>query len=276
MLKYHIKGMAYDEFSMTIFSRINRFPKNLVPCFETKDSDIDLILWLDDEILTCNEYSKYNYATLTESAAIVPQTYEKFANNFDSIIQNFNMIFTHSRELVNMHEKIKWIPATATWIQEPHVREKSKKISMITSTKNWAVGHKKRMELASSLSGKVDLYGRGINEIEFKEQGLDDYMFSIAHENANYPGYFTEKILDCFSTGTIPVYWGDPSIGEVFNTDGIILLDGKFDPEALTEDIYYSKMDAIKENCEIVKNNFMMVEDYIYDNYLKDLDDDLS
>ena len=33
----------------------------------------------------------------------------------------------------NMHEKIKWIPATATWIQEPQVREKSKKISKYVS-----------------------------------------------------------------------------------------------------------------------------------------------
>lgn len=275
MLKYHIVGMAYDEFAMTIFSRIERFPKNLVPSFETTDFDIDLIIWLDDHILQCNEYSKYNYGTLTESAAIVPHTYEKFANNFDSIIQNFNMIFTHSRELVDRHEKIKWIPATGTWIKEPAVREKNKKISMVTSAKNWAVGHKKRMQLIETLSGRIDLYGIGFHQIEFKEEGLDDYMFSIAHENASYPGYFTEKILDCFATGTVPIYWGDPEIGKVFNTDGIILLDDNFDPESLTEDMYYSRMDAIKENCEIVKNNFMMVEDYIYDNYLKELDGDL-
>ena len=57
---------------------------------------------------------------------------------------------------------------------------------------------------------------------------------------------------------------------QVFNTDGIIMLDDKFTIESLTLDLYYSKMDAVKENCQIVKDNFIMVEDYIYSNYFKE------
>lgn len=264
--------MAWDEYAMNIFSRINRHPKNLKPSFDINDFDIDLIFWLDDYILQCNEYSKFNYAWITESAGIIPHTYERFANNFDSVISNFNMIFTHSRELVKMHEKIKWIPASATWIREPSIHKKTKKLSMVTSAKNWAAGHKKRMNFVQNMEGQIDLYGIGFHEIKYKEDGLNDYMFSIAHENAQYPGYFTEKLLDCFATGTVPIYWGDTTIDTVFNMDGIILLDDNFNPDDLTEEIYYSKLDAVKENCEIVKNNFMLVEDYIYDNYLKEID----
>ena len=36
------------------------------------------------------------------------------------------------------------------------------------------------------------------------------------------PGYFTEKLLDCFLTRTVPVYWGCPDIYEYFDLDGII------------------------------------------------------
>lgn len=275
MLKYHITGMAWDEYAMNIFSRIDRHPKNLTPSFDDTDFDIDLIFWVDDYILRCDHYSKLNYAWITESAGIIPLTYQMFANNFESVIDNFNMVFTNSRELVAMHEKIKWVPASATWIRDPKIHKKTKKISMVTSAKNWAVGHKKRMNLVQQLEGKVDLYGIGFHEIKYKEDGLNDYMFSIAHENANYSGYFTEKLLDCFATGTIPIYWGDPDIGQVFNTDGIIFLTDDFDPDSLTKEMYYSRMDAIKENYEIVKNNFMLVEDYIYDNYLKELDGNL-
>lgn len=276
MLKYHITGMAWDEYAMNIFSRIDRHPKNLIPSFDSSDFDIDIIFWVDDYILRCEQYSKLNYGWITESAGIIPLTYQSFANNIDSVIDNFNLVFTHSRELVDMHEKIKWIPASATWIREPQIHKKTKKISMVTSAKNWAVGHKKRMNLVSDLEGRVDLYGIGFHEIKFKEDGLNDYMFSIAHENANYSGYFTEKVLDCFATGTIPIYWGDPDIGKVFNMDGVILLDDSFDPDMLNEDMYYSREYAIKENLEIVKNNFMLVEDYIYNNYLREIHGDFS
>jgi isopentenyl phosphate kinase len=44
-------------------------------------------------------------------------------------------------------------------------------------------------------------------------------------ENSIYPKYYTEKITDCFATGTIPIYYGDRSIGEDFDMNGIIFMD---------------------------------------------------
>ena len=48
------------------------------------------------------------------------------------------------------------------------------------------------------------------------------FKFSIAFENTSYPGYATEKIVDSFAAGTIPIYWGDPRIGETFNTGAFV------------------------------------------------------
>ena len=53
--------------------------------------------------------------------------------------------------------------------------------------------------------------------------------------------YFTEKLLDCFATGTIPVYLGAPDIDKHFNKDGIINLADEF---YISEELYYSKMNA--------------------------------
>lgn len=36
--------------------------------------------------------------------------------------------------------------------------------------------------------------------------------FAICYENAVYPNYITEKILDCFLGGTVPIYIGAPNI----------------------------------------------------------------
>lgn len=275
MLKYHVTGSSWNEYALSIYAKINRHSKYLMPSYDSNDFDIDVVFWVDNYIVECPTYSKLNYGWLTESIPVVPQVYEKFVNNFNEVIDNFNLIFTHSNELIEFHEKLKWIPASCTWIIDPQIYPKTKKLSIVTSAKNFVPGHSKRMETVARLQNSMDIYGNGFHPIEYKEDGMADYMFSIAHENANYSGYFTEKILDCFATGAIPIYWGDPDIGKVFNMDGIILLDDEFNPDMLTEDLYYSKMDAIKENLEIVKNNFMMVEDYIYQNYLKELDDNI-
>ena len=48
------------------------------------------------------------------------------------------------------------------------------------------------------------------------------YRFSIAAENACFPGYTSEKILSCFQAHTVPIYWGDPTISEEFNTKAFI------------------------------------------------------
>ena len=131
-------------------------------------------------------------------------------------------------------------------------------------------GHQNRLSWAQKLQGKVDFYGRGFNEIQSKEEGLVDYMFSIAIENASYESYFTEKIQDCFATATIPVYYGSPDIGKFFNPKGLITLTDDFDASQLTEEVYYDKLEAVKENLEIVKD-FLINEDYIYKTYLQEL-----
>ena len=56
--------------------------------------------------------------------------------------------------------------------------------------------------------------------------------------------YFTEKLLDCFATGTIPVYLGAPDIGKVFNIDGIITLSDEFD---ISDEVYYIVSDKCTE-----------------------------
>jgi len=45
-----------------------------------------------------------------------------------------------------------------------------------------------------------------------KPATMAEYKFSLCFENAIWPGYVTEKIFDCLSVGTIPVYWGAPDI----------------------------------------------------------------
>ncbi len=87
-----------------------------------------------------------------------------------------------------------------------------------------------RKELFERLSEykPVDSGGRYLNNLPDGQPVLDKYEFekqykySIACENASYPGYHTEKLVEAFAAGTVPIYWGDPEVGKVFNEKAFI------------------------------------------------------
>ena len=56
------------------------------------------------------------------------------------------------------------------------------------------------------------------DKLEFQK----GYRFSLAFENARTSGYCTEKILDAFASGGVPVYWGDPSVARTYNPEAFI------------------------------------------------------
>tara|TARA_R100000152_G_C6778201_1_gene208697 strand:- start:359 stop:1165 length:807 start_codon:yes stop_codon:yes gene_type:complete len=205
------------------------------------------------------------YLWLLESKFIKQGLVESIIENRQLVEDTYDTIFTHDQRLLSLGDKYKWVPAQGFWIKEPKIYEKSKMISMISSNKTMCEGHRLRLEWVDRIGDQLDLYGRGFNEIADKEEGLCDYMFSVAIENGQYETYFTEKLLDCFATGTIPVYLGAPDIGDHFNKDGIIDLTDEFD---VSEEIYYNKMDAIKENLEKAKS-MEVLEDFIWNEYLK-------
>lgn len=212
--------------------------------------------------------SKKKYALLLESKDIKQQVIDDVKSNYLHYVRVFDSIFTHNQELIHLHPKFKFAPLYGSWITEPKLYNKTKLVSMICSNKLMCSGHQHRLNWAQKLQEQVDFYGRGFNEIQSKEEGLKDYMFSIAIENSSYESYFTEKIQDCFATGTIPIYYGSPDIGKFFNPDGIICLTDDFDVSSLTAELYYAKLDAVKENLEIIQN-FPINEDYIYKTYLE-------
>jgi hypothetical protein len=212
------------------------------------------------------------YAWNLESRAIFNVDF--IFKNIDSILEKFELIFTSNKDLIDINpNKIKFVPADGTWIENPKLHDKSKILSMITSRKKFTVGQDIRMKAAENIKN-MDLYGRGFKPVEKKEEGLIDYMFSISVENDSYDNYFTEKILDCFATGTIPIYWGCPSIGEFFDERGILFFKNLEElnniVDKLTPDLYYSKMEYTQNNLEKVMD-YLVAEDYMYEKYLKNL-----
>ena len=131
-------------------------------------------------------------------------------------------------------------------------------------------GHKLRHDVIKEFGSSMDVFGRGIKDLPYKLDGLSSYMFSIVIENIKYDDYFTEKIIDCFASGTIPIYWGTNSVKNFFNKDGIIFFNTIEELGDilynLKEDDYFNRMDAIKHNLNNSKE-FILAEDWIFKNY---------
>jgi hypothetical protein len=60
---------------------------------------------------------------------------------------------------------------------------------------------------------------------------------------------------------------GTKKVADYFNPDGIIFFEGNFDVSTLTEELYNSKMDAIKDNYDRVQK-YSVLDDWIFENYI--------
>ena len=73
---------------------------------------------------------------------------------------------------------------------------------------------------------KVDSGGRYLNNVggpvADKFAFESRHKFSLCFENGSHPGYTTEKLVEALAARTVPIYWGDPDVGKVFNTRAFV------------------------------------------------------
>ena len=94
--------------------------------------------------------------------------------------------------------------------------------------------------------------------------------FSVVIENGMIDTLFTEKLIDCFLTGTVPIYWGTPKIADHFNMNGVITFSTMDELGAilakLTEADYSRMTTAILDNFERA-HDYRVAEDWIFSKY---------
>jgi hypothetical protein len=145
-------------------------------------------------------------------------------------------------------------PLWATWnptrlTQPKNVIEflnKKKFCCMVVSNGN----AKERIDFFNRLSKykKVDSGGRFLNNIgspvKDKMDFIKDYKFVLSFENSSYPGYTTEKLIEPMIVNSIPIYWGNPVVGNDFNVNSFINVESisSFD-EAIERIIEVDKND---------------------------------
>jgi hypothetical protein len=141
--------------------------------------------------------------------------------------------------------------------------------SMLVSEKQLTPAHKMRHE-AAKIPG-IDAYGKGVGRyVESKATALRDHRFAVVIENDNTDWWFTEKLIDCFSQGTVPIYRGCPSIGRFFDLHGIIRWNDPEELEAIVESLqpedYDRRRIAIRRNLKLARR-YQCSEDWLTNHY---------
>ena len=211
------------------------------------------------------------YAWLCESSAIIEDTIKFVKENLDDVMSCYKKVFSCDHSLVSMHDRIEFCPSGSNmpWVvDEP--KDKTNLVSIIASGKNTTDGHKKRNACVQHCLNNpgFDVYGRSFNPIDRKEEAMLPYMFSLVYENHCYDKYYTEKITDCFATGTVPIYVGTKKICEDFDCGGIIFYDNPEQLSNLTMDDYNSRIDSVKENYNRVCQ-MKISDDYMFEEVKK-------
>ena len=82
---------------------------------------------------------------------------------------------------------------------------------------------------------------------------MSPYKFSIAFENASYPGYTTEKLYHAMLAGTLPIDWGNPLVARDFN------------PRSFVNAADYPSLDAVIDRVKAIDH-----DDELYRRYMRE------
>ncbi len=145
----------------------------------------------------------------------------------------FQTVFTHRKALIEQGPPFRELPFGCCFIDHEKAFQglfgdaggKDRLLSFVGSVEHELVdGYAFRKDVADYLleSQSCDVFGKGLKPIQDKLEGLSRYAFSIAMENVSEDYYFTEKLIDCFLTETVPVYFGCPSLERYFDPGGFL------------------------------------------------------
>lgn len=242
---------------------------NHFPYCRTDHDDYDLELWNDGKIWEyLDKYSKKASALMIEPRSLQPENYLLLETTYDK----FDTIFTHDSQLLSLLPNAE--PIVYWRGYEINNDPKTKRISFICGDKEMCSYHIMRRKLAEVLKDRVDVLGdwNGGQRVSTHD-AYAPYKFAVIIENYIDDLWFTEKILNCFSNKTIPIYFGAKNIDAYFNKDGIIQVDNIWEiPEVIDEywdyfdEMYLRLKYAIEDNFQRVRK-YLDFEDWFIQNY---------
>jgi hypothetical protein len=177
----------------------------------------------------------------------------------------FNYLFTHNQALLDAIKDSYVMPLASTWIKDYQFPDKTFSVSTLVGGKRMAPGHHLRQKLwfkedkitvpknffLSGSFGGIENYNNN-QVLGSDKKPLFDSQFHICIENVKRRNWFTEKLIDCMVTKTVPIYYGCPNVEDWFDTRGFIIVDSLDDIisscNALDGNTYNKMLPYVEEN----------------------------
>jgi hypothetical protein len=189
----------------------------------------------------CELYADMIPNTPKESIRVLwvmePNEVSGFRQNAITNHEKFDLILTGDKEILSSCPNAKLFPYGTTWIKDFEFSEQKEYcITTLIGGKTQCSGHVLRHSVPekskSITSIPIHLYNsintsfiqlpemRQMKSNLWKNE-LFYSQFHIVIENVTEDNWFTEKLIDCFQTKTIPIYIGCNNIGDYFDLRGM-------------------------------------------------------
>lgn len=198
----------------------------------------------------------------------------------------YNHIFTYHQDILDNFPNSSISISPTTWVSGYISRKKEFSVSSVFGGKHLSKyladleGYNIRWELYTraeeikniprnfylSTNYKIpDIDYEGKLLLTDSKEPMFDSQFHVAIENTGViRNVFSEKLIDCFQTRTIPIYYGPPNIGDFFNTKGMFIVRSVSDIinvcNNLNKNTYDSLKDEIEENYNLSMNYKLLEE----------------
>jgi FkbM family methyltransferase len=180
----------------------------------------------------------------------------------------FDYVLSHDQNILDSSDNCFLYEFGGCWTNDYVYADKSFGVSTLIGGKNMAPGHSLRTSLLNNYK-KIQIpktiwisknYPPRMNmppDIETPvlhggKSAMFDKQFHICIENEKRENWFTEKLIDCLNTRTIPIYYGCPNIGDWFDVRGFIIVDNLEDIikecNLITPDLYIKMLPYIEDN----------------------------
>jgi hypothetical protein len=169
---------------------------------------------------------------------IEPWMGERAINYLKNNKNDFDLILCWQSEVLNNFDNSKLFPFGTSWIKNFDLNKtKEFCVTTLIGSKNSMPNHKIRHDIPNITEKITSLpihifnsKNKSFSNNPMFRQMINPSLknelfysqFHIAIENVTLDNWFTEKLIDCFQTKTVPIYIGCNNISDFFDVNGII------------------------------------------------------
>jgi len=180
-------------------------------------------------------------------------------------LSHFDYILTHNQALLESNKNAFRYEFGGCWTKDYNFDEKKFGLSTLIGGKKMAHGHNIRSQVfnrTNEIKVPKDIWisknypptnpGIGNLILSGTKSDMFETQFHICIENVKRDNWFTEKLLDCLYTKTVPIYYGCPNISEWFDERGFIIVDNVDEiilkSNSISPEMYQEMLPYIEEN----------------------------